>query len=163
MATRAERMQQRIRGAGHGQVEEVSFQLMLSDETTSTVAPTSPENPPAPTPPVQATRSTPNTSAKRKRVGKSSERQDDRSKASAEKLAITAREEPADATPVSRIATPEATAPIDELDGRFLSSQKGCRQQVYVRREHQPRREEIEESPATAPAHQQATYAKPPR
>ncbi|RNJ57641.1 hypothetical protein D7B24_005723 [Verticillium nonalfalfae] len=152
MATRAERMQQRIRGAGHGQVEEVSFQLMLSDETTSTVAPTSPENPPAPTPPVQATRSTPNTSAKRKRLGTSSERQDDRSKASTEKLAITAREEPADATPVPRIATPEATAPVDELDGPVSQQPERISSAGLRASRTSTRREEIEESPATAPA-----------
>ncbi|KAJ0337828.1 hypothetical protein COL922a_006315 [Colletotrichum nupharicola] len=63
MTTRAERMQQRMRGAGHGQVEDVSFQLDFGDDLTSEIdAQTSPEQPPPRTTP------TPNTSAKRRKL-----------------------------------------------------------------------------------------------
>ncbi|KAK7459873.1 AT hook domain-containing protein [Colletotrichum acutatum] len=63
MTTRGERMQQRMRGAGHGQIEDVSFQLDFGDDLTTDIeAQTSPERPPPrPTP-------TPNTSAKRRRL-----------------------------------------------------------------------------------------------
>ncbi|GJC88360.1 hypothetical protein ColLi_11198 [Colletotrichum liriopes] len=63
MTTRAERMQQRMRGAGHGQVEDVSFQLDFGDDLTTEIGPqNSPERPPhRPTP-------TPNTSAKRRKL-----------------------------------------------------------------------------------------------
>ncbi|KAK1980834.1 AT hook domain-containing protein [Colletotrichum cereale] len=62
MTTRAERMQQRMRGAGHGQVEDVSFQLDFGDDLTATgIEPqNSPERPPL--------RTTPNTSAKRRKL-----------------------------------------------------------------------------------------------
>ncbi|KAK2023499.1 AT hook domain-containing protein [Colletotrichum zoysiae] len=62
MTTRAERMQQRMRGAGHGQVEDVSFQLDFGDDLTATgIEPqNSPERP--------IPRTTPNTSAKRRRL-----------------------------------------------------------------------------------------------
>ncbi|KAK1972235.1 AT hook domain-containing protein [Colletotrichum sublineola] len=62
MTTRAERMQQRMRGAGHGQVEDVSFQLDFGDDLTATgvETQTSPERP--------TQRTTPNTSAKRRRL-----------------------------------------------------------------------------------------------
>ncbi|KAI8281304.1 hypothetical protein K4K60_004235 [Colletotrichum sp. SAR11_57] len=63
MTTRAERMQQRMRGAGHGQVEDVSFQLDFGDDLTSEIdTQTSPEQPPPRTTP------TPNTSAKRRKL-----------------------------------------------------------------------------------------------
>ncbi|KZL84714.1 at hook domain-containing protein [Colletotrichum incanum] len=63
MATRAERMQQRMRGAGHGQVEDVSFQLDFGDDLTTEIGPQkSPERPPHRTTP------TPNTSAKRRKL-----------------------------------------------------------------------------------------------
>ncbi|TEA15123.1 hypothetical protein C8034_v002574 [Colletotrichum sidae] len=63
MTTRAERMQQRMRGAGHGQVEDVSFQLDFGDDLTTEVEPqTSPERAPPRTTP------TPNTSAKRRKL-----------------------------------------------------------------------------------------------
>ncbi|KAF6838306.1 AT hook domain-containing protein-like protein [Colletotrichum musicola] len=56
-------MQQRMRGAGHGQIEDVSFQLDFSDEPTSEIEPqSSPEQPPPRTTP------TPNTSAKRRKL-----------------------------------------------------------------------------------------------
>ncbi|KAL2882971.1 hypothetical protein SGCOL_001661 [Colletotrichum sp. CLE4] len=63
MTTRGERMQQRMRGAGHGQIEDVSFQLDFGDDLTTEIeTQTSPERPPLrPTP-------TPNTSAKRRRL-----------------------------------------------------------------------------------------------
>ncbi|KXH65079.1 AT hook domain-containing protein [Colletotrichum salicis] len=63
MTTRGERMQQRMRGAGHGQIEDVSFQLDFGDDLTTEIeTQTSPERPPPrPTP-------TPNTSAKRRRL-----------------------------------------------------------------------------------------------
>ncbi|EXF85447.1 AT hook domain-containing protein [Colletotrichum fioriniae PJ7] len=65
MTTRGERMQQRMRGAGHGQIEDVSFQLDFGDDLTTEIeTQTSPERPPprpTPTP-------TPNTSAKRRRL-----------------------------------------------------------------------------------------------
>ncbi|KAK1547144.1 AT hook domain-containing protein [Colletotrichum paranaense] len=63
MTTRGERMQQRMRGAGHGQIDDVSFQLDFGDDLTTEIeAQTSPERPPPrPTP-------TPNTSAKRRRL-----------------------------------------------------------------------------------------------
>ncbi|TID06550.1 hypothetical protein CH35J_001211 [Colletotrichum higginsianum] len=63
MASRAERMQQRMRGAGHGQIEDVSFQLDFGDDLTTEVEPeNSPERPPPRTTP------TPNTSAKRRKL-----------------------------------------------------------------------------------------------
>ncbi|GKT41763.1 uncharacterized protein ColSpa_01944 [Colletotrichum spaethianum] len=63
MTTRAERMQQRMRGAGHGQVEDVSFQLDFGDDLTAEIEPqNSPERPPPRTTP------TPNTSAKRRKL-----------------------------------------------------------------------------------------------
>ncbi|KAK2743160.1 at hook motif protein [Colletotrichum kahawae] len=63
MTSRAERMQQRMRGAGHGQVEDVSFQLDFGDDLTSEIdTQTSPEQPPPRTTP------TPNTSAKRRKL-----------------------------------------------------------------------------------------------
>ncbi|KAK1994831.1 AT hook domain-containing protein [Colletotrichum falcatum] len=62
MTTRAERMQQRMRGAGHGQVEDVSFQLDFGDDLTATgiELQSSPERP--------IPRTTPNTSAKRRKL-----------------------------------------------------------------------------------------------
>ncbi|KAL2755106.1 hypothetical protein ACRALDRAFT_1082651 [Sodiomyces alcalophilus JCM 7366] len=84
MATRAERMQQRIRGAGRGLVDDVSFELDLGlDEASSEIdaaeptpadlPPPPPPQPPPPQPqplPPQRTqsRSTPNTSVKRKKL-----------------------------------------------------------------------------------------------
>ncbi|KAF9875694.1 AT hook domain-containing protein [Colletotrichum karsti] len=64
MESRADRMQQRMRGAGHGQIEDVSFQLDLAgDDLSSEIdTQTSPEVPPPRTTP------TPNTSAKRRKL-----------------------------------------------------------------------------------------------
>nr|XP_036587384.1 AT hook domain-containing protein [Colletotrichum truncatum]KAF6798326.1 AT hook domain-containing protein [Colletotrichum truncatum] len=69
MTTRAERMQQRMRGAGHGQIEDVSFQLDFGDDLTTEIEPQdSPEEPPPRTTP------TPNTSAKRRKLDSDSTR-----------------------------------------------------------------------------------------
>ncbi|OLN81695.1 hypothetical protein CCHL11_06952 [Colletotrichum chlorophyti] len=69
IVARAERMQQRMRGAGHGQIEDVSFQLNFDENPTSEIDPqTSPERPAPRTTP------TPNTSAKRRKLDSDSAR-----------------------------------------------------------------------------------------